>query len=60
MAAVEGQAVALADGVVPVALEGVDVVGDEARSVGFLVVVGGGRVQWFLVVVLVVLGGRCW
>ncbi len=34
VAAVEGQAVALADGVVPVRLDLVDVVGDEAGALG--------------------------
>lgn len=59
MAAVEGEAVALADGVVPVRLEFVDAVGDEAGGgvrVGGVVVVAG--VERGLVVV-VVLGGGC-
>ena len=43
MAAVEGEAVALADGVVPVRLDLVDVVGDEAGAVG----AGGVREGWF-------------
>lgn len=55
VAAVEGQAVALADGVVPVRLDFVDMVGDEAGTVGAASVMA--RFQGFLVVM--VFKGAC-
>ena len=55
VAAVEGQAVALADGVVPVRLDFVDMVGDEAGAVGAASVMA--RFQGFLVVM--VFNGAC-
>ena len=50
VAAVQGQAVALADGVVPVRLDFVDVAGDEAGNVCVVIVVAG--IQGLLVIMV--------